>query len=188
MSSAAIRRAAPANNPLTASGVFPLASNTVLACTLAVPGKLVLEGKKFRIRAEGNVLVAVGTTTVKPQLLAANLIPASPLLIASWTALSAGAAVACPTTGCPWFAECDLIFDSVSGLMHGTWDQVVNNTWSAPAAITGIITGINSTNLTVTQGVTPVPTADPVVQLAIGITYSAAGANACNLSNFELSF
>jgi hypothetical protein len=188
MSSAAIRRAPPAN-PLTATGVFALTSSPLLACTLSAPGKLVLEAKKFRVRAEGNVLTAVGTTTVKPQILAALVIPGSPLVIGSWTALSAGAAVACPVAGSPWFAEADLIFDSVSGLMHGTTDQLVNNTFAALAAITGIITGINSTNLPVVQaGPVTVQPSDPVVQFAIGITYGAAGANSCNLSNFEISF
>jgi hypothetical protein len=188
MSSSAIRRAPPAN-PLTATGVFPLTSNPLLACSLSAPGKLVLEGKKFRVRAEGNVLTAVGTTTVKPQLLVGLVIPASPLVIGSWTALAAGAAVAVPTTGCPWFTEADLIFDSVSGLMHGTSDQLVNNTFAALAAITGVLTGINSTNLPVVQaGPVTVQPADPVMQFAIGITYSAAGANSCNLTNFEIAF
>jgi hypothetical protein len=187
MSSSAIRRAPPANT-LAATGVFSLVSNNVLACTISLPGKLAIEGKKFRVRAEGNVLTAVGTTTVKPQILVGLVIPASPLVIGSWTALSAGAAVACPVTGCPWFAEADLIYDSVSGLMHGTSDQLVNNTFAALAAITGVLTGLNGTNVPVVQGGTTVQPADPIVQFAIGITYGAAGANAANLSNFEVAF
>lgn len=187
MSSAAIRRAPP-SNALSATGVVALTSNPLLACTISAPGKLVLEGKRFRVRAEGNVLTAVGTTTVKPQILAGLVIPANPLTIGSWTALAAGAGVACPTTGCPWWAEADLIFDSVSGLMHGTYSQCVNNTFATAAAITGVVTGINSTNVPVVQGGSTVQPADPVVQFAIGITYGAAGANSLNVANFEIAF
>ena len=188
MSSAAIRRAPPAN-PLTATGVFALTSNPLQPCTVYAPGKLAIEAKKFRVRAEGNVLTAVGTTTVKPQILVGLVAPASPLVIGSWTALAAGAAVACPVAGSPWFVEADLIFDSVSGLMHGTSDQLVNNTFAALAAITGVLTGINGTNGAVVQaGPVTVQPADPVMVFAIGITYGAAGANSCNLSNFEIAF
>lgn len=187
MSSAVTRRAAPANQ-LTATGVFSYTSNNLQPCVVSASGKLALEGKRFRVRAEGNCLVAIGTTTVKPQILAGLTIPASPLTIGSWTALAAGAAVACPTTACPWWIEADLILDSVSGLMHGTFAQVVNNSYTAPASITGVLTGINGTNLPVLQGSTNVPPADPIVQFAVGVTYSAAGANAANLMNFELAF
>lgn len=188
MSSIAIKRAAPANQ-MTATGVFSFVSNNALACTVTAPGKSILESKRFRVRAEGNCLMAVGTTTLKPQILAGLTLPASPLVIANWTAaLTAGVAVACPTTGCPWWAECDLIFDSVSGLMHGTFNQVVNNSFTASAAISGVLTGINSTNAPVVQSGTTVGVSDPVVYFALGMTFSAAGANICNLTNFELGY
>jgi len=183
MSSSAIKIAPPAN-PVTVTGVASLASNSALACNVGLGGKRAVEGKKFRVRAEGSAIVAVGTTTVKPQLLAvagANP-PASPLVIGSWTALAGGTAQACPTTGCPWWVECELIIDSNSGLMHGTVAQLVNNTFVAPAAITGVVTGLNGTNSPI-GGVAP---ADPVVTFALGLTLSAAGT--VTVANFEISF
>lgn len=188
MSSAAIRRAAPANPMTATAGVFSLTSNNLLACTCPASGKQSLEGKRFRVRAEGNVIMAVGTTTLKPQLLAGTVVPASPLTIGSWTALAAGTAQACPTTGCPWWVEADVICDSTSGLLHGTFAQLVNNVYVPLAAITGIVTGINGTNQSVLQGATNVPPADPILWFAVGITFSAAGANTCNLMNFEVAF
>jgi hypothetical protein len=194
MSSAAIRRAAP-SNPVNASvttgQIFALTSNPALACSLALGGKGSLEGRRFRVRAEGWLYTAVGTTTAKPQIVAANLLPASPLVIGNWTALTAGAGVASPTTGCPWWAEADLIYDSQSGLMHGTYSQCVNNTFATAAAITGVLTGLNGTNVNMTQGVggsTVVPPADPVCYFAVALTFNVAGLNAGNVSNFEIAF
>jgi hypothetical protein len=187
MSSSAIRRAAPANN-LSATGVFSLVSNPLLPALNYAPGKLAIEAKRFRVRAEGYALMAVGTTTYKPQILAGLVTPASPLVIGSWTALAAGSAVAVPTTGCPWWLDAELIFDSVSGLLHGTISQLINNTFTTAAALTGILTGLNGTNAPVLQGATTVQPADPVVQFALGGTFSAAGANLVALSNFEVAF
>jgi hypothetical protein len=156
-----------------------------------VSGKGSLDGKRFRVRAEGWLYTAVGTTTAKPQIVAATTLPASPLVIGNWTALAAGAGVASPTTGCPWWAECDLIFDSQSGLMHGTYSQCVNNTFATAAAITGVLTGLNGTNVPMTQGVggsTVVPPADPVAYFAVALTFNVAGLNAGNVSNFEIAF
>jgi len=191
MSSIATRRAAPANpaNAQVATAqVFSLVSNNTLACVVGARGKGALDGRAFRVRAEGNLLTAVGTTTAKPQLLVAATLPSSPLVIGNWTAIAAGAGVASPTTGCPWWAEATLIYDSISGLMHGTYAQLVNNTYAAPAAITGVLTGINGTNAPVTQGGSPVQPQDPVCYFAVALTFGAAGLNVANLVNFELAF
>ena len=191
MSSSAIRRAAPANpaNAAVATAqIFSFLSNSALACTVPARGKGVLDGRQFRVRAEGNLLTAVGTTTAKPQLLVSGTLPASPLVIGNWTALAAGAGVASPTTGCPWWAEASLIYDSISGLMHGYFWSMVNNSLNAIAAITGVLTGINGLNQPVTQGGSPVQPQDPVAYFAVGLTFSAAGANVANLVNFEVGF
>lgn len=196
MSSIAINRSAPANpipgNAITAQ-LFALASNALLAATVTAPGKLAIEQKKFRVRAEGNAVVSVNTTTVKPTLygFTGSLPPASPLVAGSWTILAAGAAVAIATTTltAPWFIEADLIFDSTGGFLQGVWDQLVNNTWTASAAIGNQLSGINGTNQNVTQNAVVIPPSDPVVQFAVGLTFSAANAaNVGNLSNFELGF
>ena len=96
MSSIAIRRAAPASSLAsggTTAAIFALASSSQAACTLPVPGKLVLEGKRFTVRAEGSLLIAAGTTTAGFTLLGAvAAIPASPLVPGSWTTIAAPAA------------------------------------------------------------------------------------------------
>lgn len=191
MSSSAIRRAAPAN-PVQAAvataQVFSLASNNVLACMVSVPGKLVLEAKKFTVRAEGN-LVTAGAFTALCSLLGATSPPATPLTIGSWTLLGAGTARAVGTTWSPWFIEANLILDSRSGNMQGTFQQLVNNLYDAPAPLANQVTGINGTLGSVTQGATPVPPADPIVFFAVALTFSAANAgNAGYLTNFEVGF
>jgi hypothetical protein len=194
MSSIAINRSGPpAVLPglLTTAQIFALASNSLLPATVSAPGKLAIEAKKFRVRAEGNAVVSVNTTTVKPTLYAGLVVPASPLVAASWTIIAAGAAVAIATVtlSAPWLIEADLIFESFGGFMQGTWDQLVNNAWTAAAAIGNQISGINGTNQNVTQNAVVIPPADPVVQFAVGLTFSVGNAgNSGNLSNFELSF
>jgi hypothetical protein len=194
MSSIAINRAAPAS-PLVGSVstilVFPLASNPLLAATVYAPGKLALEAKRFSVRAEGNAIVAAGTTTVKPTLLAGLTIPASPLTAGNWTTIAAGAAVAIGTTNLssPWWLHADLIFDSTSGYLQGTWNQLVNNGWTAPAAIGNQLSGINGTNQNVTQNSVVIVPSDPVAYFALALTFSVGAAgNSGNLANFEVSF
>lgn len=193
MSSTAIGHAAPAaqltSTAITAQ-VFALASNPILPCNLTVPGKGALNSKRFTIRAEGNAFIAVGTTgTLKASLLAALTIPATPLTAANWTTLGGGTARAIAAPGyTPWWIEANLIYDSNGGLLQGVFEQMVNNLFDARAAITSTISGINGTNLTVTQGSTPVPPADPVLQLAVALTFGVTGANLGNLANFELGF
>lgn len=192
MSSIAIRRAAPAA-PVSASvataQVFPLASNTLLPLTVAAPGKLVMEAKRFAVRAEGNAVTAVAAYTVKASLLGALTIPGTPFTAANWTLLGSGTARAVAAAGSvPWWIEAKLIFDSVGGAMQGTFNQMVNNLYDAEAALANPLAGINGTNLTVTQGGSPVLPADPVAYFAVALTFGTAGANTGNVSNFEIGF
>jgi len=192
MSSSAIRRAAPAN-PVQAAvataQVLSLASNNALACTVSIPGKLALEAKKFTVRAEGSALTAGATTTVQASLLGATVLPATPLVIGSWTLLGAGTARVINTTWAPWYIEANLILDSHGGALQGTFSQMVNNLFDNFAAITNQLTGINGTLNNVTQGANTVPPADPVAFLAVALTFSVANAgNAGYLSNFEVGF
>lgn len=192
MSSAAIRRAAPAN-PVQASAttaqVFALASNPTLACYLAAPGKGILEAKRFTVRAEGNLVSAGATTTAQLSLLAATTLPASPLVIGNWTLLGAGTAQVVNSSYAPYWIEANLICDSRSGNLQGTFSQMVNNLYNNWAAITNQVTGINGTLGTITQGATPVPPADPIVFFAVAMTFSVASAsNAGYLANFEVAF
>ncbi len=190
MSSSAIRRAAPAASVIASvatAQVFALASNPVLACTLAVPGKLALEAKRFTVRAEGN-LQTVGAFTAKATLLAALLPPTTPLTAANWTTLGAGTARAVGTAFAPWWIQANLIFDSYSGALQGVFNQMVNNLYDADAVLTAQLTGLNGSNITITQGATPTTPADPVCYLAVALTFGTAGLNVGNLANFEIGF
>jgi len=190
MSSLAIRRAVPAN-PLTGSvataQVFTNISNPLSPNVLSVPGKLAIEGRKFSVRAEGNALT-VGAYTFKPTLLGALTIPGTPLTAANWTTLGSGTARAIATTWGGWYIEADLIFDSQSGILSGSFSQLVNNLFDARAALAATLTGINGSNVPVLQGATTVPPADPVAYLAVAGTFGTAGLNVANLMNFEIGF
>jgi hypothetical protein len=193
MSSLAIRRAAPSNNvsaAVTTAQLFTLASNALAPVTIAAPGKLVLEGKRFTVRAEGNAVTAADTYTVKATLFAATAIPATPLTPGNWTLLGTGTARAVATAGSvPWWIEANLIIDSVGGRMQGTFQQLANNLFDGAAAITNQVTGINGTNVPVTQAGTVVQPADPIVYFAVGLTFgTGSAANIGTLANFELAF
>jgi hypothetical protein len=168
--------------------VFPLASNTQAPCVIGIPGNVVLEGKSFVVRAEGNLYSAGATTTANFTLLGGLSIPATPLTAANWTTVKAGTAATVNTTWAPWWMDARLIYDSQSGLLQGTFQQVVNNVLTATVAIAGVLTGLNGTNLPVVQGASTIQPADPVAYLALALTFSAAGANIGNLMNFELGF
>lgn len=191
MSSIAIRRAAPAN-PVTANSnaaqVFSLLSNGLLPVTIGAPGKLVLEAKRFTVRAEGNAQLA-GAYTTKASLLAALVTPATPLTAANWTLLGSGTARAIGAAGwTPWWIEANLIFDSASGNLQGTFNQMVNNLFDVSAALANQVTGINGTNVNITQGANVVPPTDPALVFAVALTFGTAGLNVGNLMNFEVGF
>jgi hypothetical protein len=190
MSSSAIRRAPPAN-PQNASvvtaQVFNLISNPILPAAIGIPGKLTLEGKRFTVRAEGN-LNTVGAYTCKASLLGALVMPASPLVAANWTLLGSGTARAIATTWANWWIQANCIFDSQSGILSGAFQQMVNNLYDADAPLSNTITGINGSNQPVTQGGTVVPPTDPALWMAVAVTFGTAGTNSAGLYNFEVAF
>ena len=194
MSSLAIKRAQPANPVIantTNAQVFALSSNAAVPCTIPVPGKLILEGKRFTIRAEGNLYTA-GNYTAKASLFSALTIPATPLTIGNWTCLmGAGTARAVNNAWSSWYIQADLQFDSLSGTLQGTFQQLINDLYDGAAALGNggaALTGINGTNANVTQGGTVVPPADPVFYVGVALTFGTGGLNIGNLYNFELGF
>lgn len=194
MSSTAIRRmagpAAQTAGAVATAQIFALASSPTIPVTVPVPGKGALDGRRFTVRAEGSAYASTATYTVKLSLFAALTIPATPFTPGNWTLLGAGTARAVAAPGwVPWWIEADLIYDSNGGLMQGTFSQMANNLLDAKAAIANALTGINGTNVTVSQAGTPVPPADPVAVIAVGITWGTASANNLgNLANFEVGF
>ena len=194
MSSLAVRRAQPASPVIantTNAQVFALASNNAIPATIAVPGKLVLEGKRFTIRAEGNLFTA-GNYTAKASLFAALVIPGTPFTIDNWTTLlGAGTARSVDNTWTSWYINADLQFDSLSGTLQGSFSQLINNLLDGAAALGNggaALTGINGTNANVTQGSTVVVPADPVFYVGAALTFGTGGLNIGNLYNFELGF
>ncbi|HEY2351061.1 MAG TPA: hypothetical protein VGH83_01040 [Candidatus Acidoferrum sp.] len=192
MSSAAIRRAPPAlpiNASLATAQIFPLASNSLLACAISAPGKLALEAKRFTVRAEGNAQTS-GAFTVKASIYGiVNTLPTAPLTPGSWTLLGSGTARTVSTAWSPWWIQCDLIYDSNSGLLQGIFSQMLNNLFDTGAAITNQLTGINGSNIPILQGATTVQPFDPTVWFAAALTFGTASAtNVGNLSNFEIAF
>jgi hypothetical protein len=65
---------------------------------------------------------------------------------------------------------------------------MVNNLFDAPAALSNQLTGVNGTNVIVTQASNPVAPTDPVFFLGVALTFGTAGANVGNLMNFEIGF
>jgi len=190
MSSLAIKRAQPATAVVANTGnaqVFALASNTAVPVTIPVPGKLILEGKRFMVRAEGNLYTA-GNYTAKASLIAGLTIPGTPFTIGDWTLLGAGTARAVNNTWSSWNIQADLQFDSLSGYLQGIFQQLINNLYDGSAAIANQLSGINGTNANVTQGATVVAPADPVFYVGVALTFGTAGLNIGNLYNFELGF
>lgn len=194
MSSIAIRRTPPSAAVIANTGnaqVFAQLANPALPTSLAVPGKLAIEGKRFLVRAEGNAYVA-GAYTCLVSLYAALVVPAVPFTGANWTLLGAGTARAIATTTyAPWWFQADLQFDSQSGILHGTFADEVNNLFDGAAVLANKLPGINGTNVPMNQGaagVTIVQPTDPAFYLAVGLTFGTAGLNIGNLTNFELGF
>jgi hypothetical protein len=191
MSSSTIRRALPANQVnanVSTAQVFSLISNPLAPVTVAAPGKLAIEQKRFTVRASGNLLTGT-TSTAKATLLMAAAIPATPLTAANWTVVGAGTARSVASVWSPWLIESELQFESTGGTMQGTFRQLLNNLFDASAAISNVLTGINGTNQVQTQGGSPIAQQDPVIYFAVAITLGTANAgNLANLSELALDF
>jgi hypothetical protein len=113
-------------------------------------------------------------TTALATLYASVAFPTNPTVPASWTAIAVGTAAVINTTTAAWYLEAELLFDSTSGHLVGTFKNGVANVPIAAAALTAVLAGINGQN-------------EPALLFAIGITFSAAGANVGNLADFSLN-
>jgi len=180
MSTAAIQRAqaaAQVNANATTAQIFGLLTNpTVNVCTLPLVGNT--SQKRLRVTAVG--YVTTGTTTnVTATLIgiAGQSQPGTPFTIGNWTTIAASTARAVNSASAPWIIEADLIYDNVSGKLHGKFSAEVNNLVDNWAAITGVLTGLSDA---------PANTM-PVALFGVAITFSAAnGGNIGNLGDFSL--
>jgi hypothetical protein len=153
---------------------------------LNVLGSGRLEQTKFAVRASGSVTTGA-SLTVLPVLYMALVIPGTPFTAANWTVLASGTARTVATTTCPWMIEAYIEFESVGGTMQGTFGATVNNLTDAQAALPNLLTGLNGTPNSVTQGSTLVVAAEPVFVVACGITFGTANAgNKAVLGSFTL--
>lgn len=178
MSSNAIQRAKPAgpvNAAVTTAQIFPDLSSPALAAILNCPGSNRLEQKPFKVTASGVATTAGATTTGTASLYAALVAPGTPLVAADWTLLGAGTAEVINTTSASWLIEADLLFDSLSGILAGTFNSNSNNTPIAAAKITNSVTGINGQT-------------EPVLVFAVGYTFgvNASASNIARLADFCL--
>jgi hypothetical protein len=193
MPAATIQQAPPAANlvaPVTTAQLFALLANPTLACTIGAPGKLTLEGRKFKVRASGKATTTGATTTGAPSLYAANVVPASnPLAAASWKLLGTAVAKVINAATSPWWIEADLIFDSISGVLGGSFTDFENMVIDGAVPVANGLTGLNGTNLNVVQGGNTIGPQDPVCVFAAGFTFGVSGAgNTAYLTSLTLDF
>jgi hypothetical protein len=168
--SSTVNKALPANTvnaAVTTSQIFPQLNNALVPAYLAVPGSGRFEQQKFWVRAQG-FATSAGNFTVVITLFGfavlsnnkANPLPANPFTPGSWTVIGASTARAVNTVSRPWTYEAELQFDSTSGVMHGIFEDFINNLYDARAAVTNTLAGVNGTF-------------EPCIVLAVGITFSS---------------
>jgi hypothetical protein len=172
-----------ASPPFTPAGVGPSG-----AVTLGAPGSGRLDGKKFTVRASGNAFVHGTTPTIQIQILAANP-GGNNVVLAQSTAQTV-------TTNAnyPWYIEADLQGTTLSGILQGAFDAVINNAADKRATLTNTLTGVNfgsaSQQYNNTTGVLSVAgnTADePSINFQVALLFSVSDAlNLGTLSEFAL--
>lgn len=92
-----------------------------------------LDGRQFKIRLVGAVVTGVASTFVAAIYQGTSTTIASDNIVAATTSYSVGSA-----TTVNFWAEWNLIWDSTSTKLNGTVASSVNNTWTAPAAVTSV--------------------------------------------------
>ena len=189
MSSSAITKAQPAAQVkanVATGQLFANAANPSVPAIINVPGSGRLEQKKFVVRASGTATTGA-TSTVAPTLYMAKSVPATPFTPGNWTILGAATGVSFATTTGAWWIEALLEFESVGGTMQGSFSSLILNTLGAAAAIPNLLTGLNGTSQTVTQGSTVVPQTEPVFVIACGLTFGTANVgNIGTMGDFSL--
>lgn len=172
-----------ASQPFTPAGVGPSG-----AVTLGAPGSGRLDGKKFTVRASGNAFVHGTTPTLQVQILAA--IPGgSNVVLAQSTAQTL-------TTNAnyPWYIEADLQGTTLSGILGGAFDCVIDNIVDKRLALSNALTSVNfgsaSQQYNNTTGVVSIAgnTADePSVNFQVALLFSVSDAlNLGTLYEFAL--
>jgi hypothetical protein len=143
---------------------FPLA--------LQIPTNSPLEQQRFAVYASGAVNCAASSTVDIKLWSGSSLTPASNVLLGDSGAITAFAG------GSSWWVNADLIFDSVSGKLHGTAAYNVNNIVVAAVEVLNVVTGISNS-----KG--PGPVASFVLSVAFG---TANAANTITIDEFAVNW
>jgi hypothetical protein len=164
--------------------VAPAASSSLIASALPVPGSGRYDGRRFQVRASGNIAthttsnVTVTLYAALPTVTLANMLTTSNMTLLK--ASTARSVVAGATTGCPWYLSADLIFDSTDGNLQGSAGFMINNLYDATAALTNVLTGLNDTLLTNNE---------PAFFLVLAFTFGTADAvSYIATTEFEVCF
>lgn len=165
---------APAASSVTAAtgGVFQSSVGGNLLLT--APGSARLEGRSFIIRASGYATLAAGTYTaaVTAILYGAKSLAAPGAGNAIFSASASVVQSSPAASSAPWLVEAQLEGDSVSGLLQGAGQGIVNNVAAARAAIGQAPTTVNFAT-------------EPPVSFAAGVTV-ASNATAAVIDSFVL--
>jgi hypothetical protein len=165
---------APSSN--FTSGVSTTPSSTNATGQLNIDGDNQLNGQPFLITAAGNFEIGPGGAcpSVTIQMVANTGTLATPTytILASTGAITAQANL---NTFYPWFLEAYVVGDTKSGTLSGMQYSVVDNTLTAPAALTNVLSSLDFT-------------AFPVFGVVVRITFSVSeSGNAANMYQFQAS-
>jgi len=158
-------------------GQTPTTTNN--AGGLPVPGRNILNGQSFRIRASGNITFAAGDASGGAGTIVLQLSSAAAGASPSYSTIFSMTANQ-PLDGVtyPWTLWADLVGDSTSGLLQGTanslFDGVLGITNGAITIVGGPITGINFAQ-------------EPAFVLVVGVTFPTSSAgNIATLTEFKI--
>jgi hypothetical protein len=163
----------PASQQLNAAAVAVVQNpqNPALALVCALDGMEGNEQTSFDLWASGIV------TTLNASNIVGKLAVGTSLTDATNVALGSSGANAVGTTTAPWRVHAELIYDSVSGKLHGTCEWLINNILTTKAALATVATGMKDTNSPVANFVlsfsssaatVPLPTTVVVKKFSVG--------------------
>jgi hypothetical protein len=139
----------------TAATVILNPQNLTIPLTCSLSPNQGCEQTSFDLWASGYL------TTTNSTNITAALQSGTSATSGSNTILGGSGAIACNTVSCPWRVHAELLYDSVSGKLHGTFEWLLNNTLVAKAALAAVVSGIKDSN-------------NPVANFVLSFTSSAA--------------
>jgi hypothetical protein len=171
--SAALAAPLPAVQLLTATTATVILNpqNTALALICPLSPNEGNEGTCFDLWASGMI------TTTNTTNITGKLESGTNIADASNTNLGSSSAIACNTISCNWRVHAELLYDSTSGKLTGTFEWLINNTLTAKAVLATVVTGLKDTNspvanfvlsFTSSAATVPLPTTITVKKFSVG--------------------